>query len=185
MLDAFICFQLMFSYPSVSPVTALSGVISPTTFNNILSSSPVATPRTTPRSTPIPRWCTPIIIDENQDFAVMINMVTANSSDDILMQDGGCLGKPIRCLCSSHRYDLFLPRVRTTMVLTKSFPSIGPSLWNCLPTPLCSWSILSTALSLSLSLAFFLELKYTECASVWLMPWQVLYKYLYTIQYNI
>lgn len=85
----------MFSYPSVSPVTALSGVISPTTFNNILSSSPVATPRTTPRSTPVPRWCTPIIIDDNQDFAVMINMVTANSSDDILMQEGGCLGKPI------------------------------------------------------------------------------------------
>jgi hypothetical protein len=97
--------SLMFSYPSVSPVTALSGVISPTTFNNILSSSPVATPRTTPRSTPVPRWCTPIIIDENQDFAVMINMVTANSSDDILMQEGGCLDRYLHMMPCSELLD--------------------------------------------------------------------------------
>lgn len=86
--------QLMFSYPSVSPVTALSGVISPTTFNNILS-SPGATPRTTPRSTPIPRFYTPFIIDENQDIALMINMVATNGSDDVLLQESGCFGKHV------------------------------------------------------------------------------------------
>lgn len=94
----------MFSYPSVSPVTALSGVISPTTFNNILS-SPGATPRTTPRSTPIPRFYTPFIIDENQDIALMINMVATNGSDDILLQDSGCLGKHV---CRFYFMDLQL-----------------------------------------------------------------------------
>ena len=53
-------------------------------------------------------------------------------------------------LCSSNRHDHFLPGVRTTMAQTRSFTSIGPSLWNCLPPPLRS-SILSLPLSSSLS----------------------------------
>jgi len=86
---------------------------------------------------------------------------------------------------SSHRHDLFLPGVETTMVLIRSFLSIGPSLWNRLPPPLHS-SILSTPLFLFLSPKSysFLELKWTESASVWHTPWEALYKYLYTIQYN-
>ena len=39
-------------------------------------------------------------------------------------------------------------------------------------------------LSLALGFTFFLELKCTENASVWLTPCEALYKYLYTIQYN-
>ena len=70
--------------------------------------------------------------------------------------------------------------------------SISPSLWNTsllliarlfslLPIPSLS---LSLSLSLALSLTLFLELKCTESASVWLTPWEALYKYLYAIQYN-
>jgi len=36
----------------------------------------------------------------------------------------------------------------------------------------------------TLSLTFFLELKCADSASVWFTPWEALYKYLYTIQYN-
>ena len=57
---------------------------------------------------------------------------------------------------SSNRHDFSLPRVRTTMAQTRSFASIGPSLWNHIP----------------------------ESASAWLIPWEALYKYLCTIKYN-
>jgi len=83
----------------------------------------------------------------------------------------------LRFLHSSNRHDLFLPRVRTTMAQTRCFASIGPSLWNCLPPPLLRSfipsALISSCLSLSLvlSLIYFLELKPTESASVWLMPW--------------
>lgn len=83
------CFLQMFTYPSLSPVSALSGVISPTTFS--LFTSPGATPRTTPRSTPVPRWTTPFIpLDDNVDYTMMVNMVSGNSSDETILQDGGC-----------------------------------------------------------------------------------------------
>src|SRR6218665_2137687 len=47
-------------------------------------------------------------------------------------------------LSSSHRHDLFLPRVRATNGPNQGLPFIGTSLWNRLP--LCS-SILSAPLS--------------------------------------
>jgi len=75
-------------------------------------------------------------------------------------------------LRSSQRHDLFMPPVRTTMAHTRSFTSIGQSLWNHLP-PYFRSLILSAPLAfslsrLNLSLTFFLELKCTESASVWL-----------------
>ena len=78
----------MFSYASLSPVNAFSGVISPTTLS--LITSPVATPRTTPRSTPIPRWTTPfgLPLDDNMDYNSMLaNMMHVNS-DEPLMNEG-------------------------------------------------------------------------------------------------
>jgi len=81
------------SYPSISPVNTLSGVISPTAFG--LLASPVATPRTTPRntprSTPIPRWCTPFVgLDENMDYALMINLPGCNIEE--MLQDSTLFG---------------------------------------------------------------------------------------------
>ena len=90
-------------------------------------------------------------------------------------------------LRSSQRNNPFMPRVRTTLAHTRSFASIGPSLWNHLPSSFRSFILsapLSASLSLALSLTFFLELKCTESASVWLTLWEALYKYLYTIQCN-
>lgn len=80
-------FQL-FSYPSISPVNAFSGVISPTTLS--LISSPVATPRTTPRSTPIPRWTTPfgIPLDDNMDYNNMLATMMHVNPDEPLMNEG-------------------------------------------------------------------------------------------------
>ncbi|KAK7790619.1 hypothetical protein R5R35_005602 [Gryllus longicercus] len=67
----------LFSYPSISPVGAMSGVISPT--NLSMFTSPVTTPRTTPRSTPIPRWNTPFIsLDE--DYNMMTPLISGNGS---------------------------------------------------------------------------------------------------------
>jgi len=61
---------------------------------------------------------------------------------------------PYLCpLWSSHRHDLCFPRVRTAMAQTRSFASIGPSLWNCLP-PLLRYSILSAPLSSSRLMMF-------------------------------
>ena len=108
----------MFTYPSLSPLTAaFSGVISPTTFS--LLASPVATPRTTPRSTPIPRWTTPfqqgsgeggdntggsvtgqqvagqgassVAVAMAEYNNMMVNIVSGNNSDnncDNIMQEG-------------------------------------------------------------------------------------------------
>jgi len=42
--------------------------------------------------------------------------------------------------------------------------------------------LLFLRLSLTLSLTFFLELKRTESASVWLMLWEALFKYLHTVR---
>lgn len=76
----------MFTYPSISPFSAISGVISPTTFS--LMASPVVTPRTTPRTTPIPRWSTPFIpLDESPDYSMMVSLVSGTNSDESL-QDG-------------------------------------------------------------------------------------------------
>ena len=79
----------------------------------------------------------------------------------------------LRHLRSSQRHDLFMPHVRTTMAHTRSFASIGPSLWNHLPSPFRSFILsapLSSSLSLPLRLTFFLELKCTKSDSVWLTP---------------
>src|SRR6218665_2273251 len=76
-----------------------------------------------------------------------------------------------RCLRSSQCHDLFIPRVRTTISHTRSFASIGMSLWNYLPSPFHSFILCFPFLvCLALSLNFFLELKCTESASVWLTP---------------
>ena len=56
----------------------------------------------------------------------------------------------LRPLRSSHRFDLFVPCVRTSMAQSRSFASIGPSLWNALPPSLRS-VFLSSSVSLSLS----------------------------------
>ena len=71
--------------------------------------------------------------------------------------------------------------ISSTVPQTGAFASIGLSLWKFLPPSLRS-SILSLPLYLILSLTFFLGLKCTERASVWLMPWEALYKRPYTIQ---
>ncbi|XP_060081476.1 nuclear factor 1 X-type-like isoform X2 [Ylistrum balloti] len=76
----------VFSYPSLSPVNALSGVISPTTLS--LIASPVATPRTTPRSTPIPRWTTPFIpLDEGMDYNMLANIMHGVNNDEPLLSE--------------------------------------------------------------------------------------------------
>lgn len=77
----------LFSYPSISPVNAFSGVISPTTLS--LISSPVATPRTTPRTTPIPRWTTPfgLPLDENMDYSMLASMMHVNPDEALMNED--------------------------------------------------------------------------------------------------
>ena len=78
----------VFTYPSLSPVTALSGMISPTTLS--LIASPVVTPRTTPRSTPIPRWTTGFMtLDEGMDYnSMMASFAAGSNPDDQLLSDG-------------------------------------------------------------------------------------------------
>ncbi|KAK6179473.1 hypothetical protein SNE40_011825 [Patella caerulea] len=77
----------VFTYPSISPVNAISGMISPTTLS--LIASPMATPRTTPRSTPVPRWTTPFIpLDENMDYNMLANiMPTVNPEESLLNEE--------------------------------------------------------------------------------------------------
>ncbi|OWF34916.1 nuclear factor 1 X-type-like isoform X2 [Mizuhopecten yessoensis] len=76
----------VFSYPSLSPVNALSGVISPTTLS--LIASPVGTPRSTPRSTPIPRWTTPFIpLDEGMDYNMLANIMHGVNNDEPLLSE--------------------------------------------------------------------------------------------------
>src|ERR1043165_5206218 len=55
-----------------------------------------------------------------------------------------------RPLRYSDRLGLFVLRVRTTMVQSRSFVCIGPSLWNRLPPSLRS-TILSSGISISVS----------------------------------
>ncbi|XP_054724895.1 nuclear factor 1 C-type-like [Uloborus diversus] len=70
----------LFSYPSISPVSGLSGVISPTSLS--MFTSPVTTPRTTPRTTPIPRWSGQFVsLDDNIDYTVMAGLMHCNTSD--------------------------------------------------------------------------------------------------------
>lgn len=78
----------VFTYPSLSPVNAISGVISPTTLS--LIASPVATPRSTPRSTPIPRWTTPFIpLDEGMgmDYNMLASFMHGVNSDEPLLTE--------------------------------------------------------------------------------------------------
>lgn len=78
----------VFTYPSLSPVNAISGVISPTTLS--LIASPVATPRSTPRSTPIPRWTTPFIpLDEGMgmDYNMLASFMHGVNNDEPLLNE--------------------------------------------------------------------------------------------------
>lgn len=70
----------LFSYPSMSPVSSMSGgVMSPTG----LLASPVTTPRTTPRTTPVPRWNPPFIaLDENMDYNMMAGLLPTGATPD-------------------------------------------------------------------------------------------------------
>jgi Reverse transcriptase (RNA-dependent DNA polymerase) len=56
----------------------------------------------------------------------------------------------LRPLRSANRHDLFVPFTRTTMAQSRSFASVGPSLWNAL-SPCFRSEILSGRLSSSLS----------------------------------
>ncbi|XP_066973688.1 nuclear factor 1 X-type isoform X16 [Macrobrachium rosenbergii] len=71
----------LFTYSNMSPVSAMSGVISPTSMS--LFTSPGTTPRTTPRSTPpVPRWNTPFInLDENMDYTTMSTLMPTLPAD--------------------------------------------------------------------------------------------------------
>ncbi|CAG5135889.1 unnamed protein product, partial [Candidula unifasciata] len=74
----------VFTYPSMSPVNAVSGVISPTTLS--LITSPVATPRTTPRSTPVPRWASNFIsVDENMEYSMLANIMPTVNTDEAVL----------------------------------------------------------------------------------------------------
>src|SRR6218665_1255387 len=57
----------------------------------------------------------------------------------------------LRPLRSMDRRELFVPRTRTTMAMSRTFSVIGPSLWNRLP-PSARASLLSSNLSMSISL---------------------------------
>ena len=84
----------LFTYSSMSPVSAMSGVISPTSMS--LFTSPGSTPRSTPRSTPpaVPRWNTPFIsLDENMDYTTMSTLMPtlpADAASAQLIEDGEC-----------------------------------------------------------------------------------------------
>ncbi|XP_055953838.1 nuclear factor 1 X-type-like isoform X2 [Argiope bruennichi] len=71
----------LFSYTNISPVNAMSGMISPT--NLSMFTSPSTTPRTTPRTTPVPRWnAAPFItLDENLDYNMMAGLMPTNHTD--------------------------------------------------------------------------------------------------------
>ena len=70
-----------------------------------------------------------------------------NLCRQILRPLSGTSKRPLR---SSDRLDLFVPRVRTTMVQSRSSVCIGPSLWNRLLPSLRS-TILSSSISTSFS----------------------------------
>ncbi|CAG2112541.1 unnamed protein product, partial [Medioppia subpectinata] len=73
----------LFTYPPMSQVGAMSGVISPT--NLTMFTSPVTTPRSTPRTTPIPRWNTGassfMPLDENLDYGMMAGLMPSGATD--------------------------------------------------------------------------------------------------------
>lgn len=70
----------LFTYASISPVSGLSGVISPTSLS--MFTSPATTPRTTPRTTPIPRWSGPFVsLDDNIDYSVITGLIPSTNSD--------------------------------------------------------------------------------------------------------
>jgi len=88
----------LFSYPSISPVSAMSvsGVISPT--NLSLFTSPVTTPRTTPRSTPIPRWNAPFIsLDEDYN---MITPLMSGNGNNTETNAGALIDDGMSAVCS-------------------------------------------------------------------------------------
>lgn len=96
-----VCFQL-FSYTNISPVNAMSGMISPT--NLSMFTSPATTPRSTPRTTPVPRWNGPFItLDENLDYNMMAGLMPNTNTDPdgphIIEAEGEIEGK-----CSSLHY---------------------------------------------------------------------------------
>ena len=93
----------------------------------------------------------------------------------------------LRPLRSADRFDLFVQRVRTAIAQSRSFASIGPSLWNSLPPRLRSL-LLTGSVSSSLSylkIHFFSRGLCTGSASEGLMLWEALYKLFNTIQYNM
>jgi hypothetical protein len=74
----------LFTYPSMSQMSGMSGVISPT--NLTMFTSPVTTPRTTPRTTPIPhRWNSSnafMPLDEsNLDYGMMSSLLPSTNPD--------------------------------------------------------------------------------------------------------
>lgn len=70
----------LFSYTNISPVNAMSGMISPT--NLSMFTSPATTPRSTPRTTPVPRWNGPFItLDENLDYNMMAGLMPNTNTD--------------------------------------------------------------------------------------------------------
>ncbi|XP_035225744.1 nuclear factor 1 X-type-like isoform X1 [Stegodyphus dumicola] len=70
----------LFQYTNISPVSAISGMISPT--NLSMFTSPQTTPRSTPRTTPVPRWSAPFItLDENLDYNMMAGLMPGTNSD--------------------------------------------------------------------------------------------------------
>ena len=94
----------------------------------------------------------------------------------------------LRPLRSMDRRELYVPRTRTIMAMSRAFAVIAPSFWNRLP-PSARASLLSSNLSTSLSLL-------KTCLFSWglIEPkaplfacgcWGALYKYLNTIQYNL
>ncbi|XP_070562615.1 nuclear factor 1 X-type-like isoform X2 [Ptychodera flava] len=79
--NGFIHQQQLLPYPNISPVNMQA--VSPTTLS--LLASPVATPRTTPRTTPIPRWATPLILDEPNDYTLLTGMIPGVNADEPLL----------------------------------------------------------------------------------------------------
>ena len=75
------------------------------------------------------------------------NLIILIFKGDILPKSATSL-RPLR---SMDRRELFVPRTRTTMAMSRSFAVIAPSLWNRLP-PSSRASLLSSNLSTSLSL---------------------------------
>ncbi|XP_054717542.1 uncharacterized protein LOC129226939 [Uloborus diversus] len=70
----------LFPYTNISPVNAMSGMISPT--NLSMFTSPATTPRSTPRTTPVPRWNAPFItLDENLDYNMMAGLMPGSNAD--------------------------------------------------------------------------------------------------------